>query len=71
MIDLNWDLCVNVRDLGGLSDGAGAVISPRQFIRSDSPSKLNAAGWQRLREYGIKTIIDLRSVNEREPILCR
>ncbi len=68
VIDLDWPSCHNVRDLGGLSDASGAVISSGVFIRSDSPNKLNSLGWAELRRYGVKTIIDLRSEHETEPI---
>jgi hypothetical protein len=59
---LAWDGCINVRDLGGLSTSDGRVTLWGSIVRSDTPARLTAAGWSALYEYGIRTIISLRTV---------
>jgi protein-tyrosine phosphatase len=58
---LKWDGCRNVRDLGGLSTGNGRKTRWGAIVRSDTPSRLTAAGWSALYAYGIRTIITLRT----------
>jgi protein-tyrosine phosphatase len=58
---LVWDGCTNVRDLGGLPTGDGRKTLWRAIVRSDSPARLSEAGWSALYEYGIRTIITLRT----------
>lgn len=58
---LTWDGCNNVRDLGGLRTGDGRMTRPGVVVRSDTPSRLTAAGWSALYAYGIRTIITLRT----------
>ncbi len=58
---LTWDGCINVRDLGGLRTFDGHKTRWRALVRSDSPARLSAAGWSALYEYGIRTIITLRT----------
>ena len=58
---LNWEGCVNVRDLGGLSASDGRKTRWGAVVRSDTPAKLTAAGWAALYAYGIRTIISLRT----------
>ena len=60
---LAWDGLVNGRDLGGLV-GAGGAIAFGRVVRSASVHTLSAAGWQELVDYGITTIVDLRSDGE-------
>ncbi|MER7010059.1 tyrosine-protein phosphatase [Saccharopolyspora sp. NPDC000359] len=55
---LAWDGCYNVRDLGGLRTRNGRTRWGA-VIRGDHPSGLTAAGWQALRQHGVRTIIDL------------
>jgi protein-tyrosine phosphatase len=62
---LNWDGCFNVRDLGGFRAADGRTTRWRAVVRSDSIDRLTGAGWTALREYGIRTIIDLRNDDER------
>lgn len=66
---LNWNNCSNARDIGGLVTREGISVRSGQLVRADSLDRLNAAGWQALRDYGIRTIIDLRNDHEREPYL--
>jgi protein tyrosine/serine phosphatase len=58
---LAWDGCMNVRDLGGLSTCDGRMTRWGAMVRSDTPARLTEAGWSTLYEYGIRTIITLRT----------
>lgn len=58
---LVWEGCTNVRDLGGLQTCDGRVTRWGTIVRSDTPARLTAAGWSALYEYGIRTIITLRT----------
>ncbi|MBN2002840.1 MAG: tyrosine-protein phosphatase [Anaerolineae bacterium] len=58
---LNWDGCINVRDLGGLPTRDGRVTHWGAVVRSDTPARLTAAGWSALYDCGIRTIITLRT----------
>jgi protein-tyrosine phosphatase len=61
--DLDWEGCVNVRDLGGFPTPAGETAFGA-FVRADNARKLTAAGWDAAAEYGIRTVLDLRSEPE-------
>jgi protein-tyrosine phosphatase len=58
---LEWEGCNNVRDLGGLRTVDGHWTKWRAVIRSDSPAKLTARGWESLQAYGIRTIVAMRT----------
>ena len=58
--DLDWDGCVNVRDLGGFPTPAGPTAYG-VFVRSDNARKLSDGGWRAALDYGITTVLDLRS----------
>jgi len=58
---LNWDGCNNVRDLGGLATFDGRKTRWGALVRSDTPTKLTAEGWDALWAHGIRTIITLRT----------
>jgi protein-tyrosine phosphatase len=62
---LDWDGCRNVRDLGGLPTADGGETRYGTVVRGDQPDRLSPAGWEALREYGIRTIVDLRNDDER------
>jgi protein-tyrosine phosphatase len=62
---LDWDGCLNVRDLGGLPAAGGRVTRWGAVVRSDSPAGLTSDGWVALRAHGIRTIVDLRDDDER------
>jgi hypothetical protein len=64
---LDWEACRNVRDLGGLPAGDGCVTRFGAVVRADSPDRLSPAGWGALREYGIRTVVDLRNEGEYGP----
>jgi protein-tyrosine phosphatase len=61
--DLDWEGCVNVRDLGGFATPAGDTAFG-VFVRADNARKLTAVGWDAAAEYGIRTVLDLRSEPE-------
>lgn len=66
---LAWEGCSNVRDLGGLKTGDGQVTRWGAIVRSDSPARLTPTGWSALYDYGIRTILTLRTVGMSEPEL--
>lgn len=61
---LQWDGCVNVRDLGGLPTRDGETRRGA-VVRSDNARRLSDAGWRALLEHGVRTVIDLRWDEER------
>ncbi len=63
---LAWPDCYNARDLGGLPACYGKTTRWRSVIRSDILNRLTETGQQALFDYGIKTVIDLRSPQEAE-----
>ena len=56
----------NTRDIGGYETGELATIRSGQIIRSDNLSRLSSGDFQKLEEMGLKTVIDLRSEQERD-----
>ncbi len=54
----------NIRELGGLVIHAGKHTSTGQFLRADSLHALSLASQASLLEYGLKTVIDLRTSRE-------
>ena len=58
--DLNWDGCVNVRDLGGHPTEDGRTTRFGAVVRADSIRQLSDAGWTALVDYGVSRIVDLR-----------
>ncbi|MFT4163782.1 MAG: tyrosine-protein phosphatase [Microlunatus sp.] len=50
----------NARDLGGLDRHDGTLTPSGVFIRTEMLDRVDAAGWEQLRCYGVKTVIDLR-----------
>lgn len=65
--DLDWPGCFNARDLGGLRTTTGGVLRRGAVVRSAAPDRLTADGWAALHAHGVRTIIDLRNEDEREP----
>lgn len=63
---LNWDGCINVRDLGGIPTQSGTLTRRGAIVRSDTPSRLSPAGWSSLYGYGIRTIITLSTLGHEE-----
>lgn len=66
---LDWPDCQNVRDLGGLRLRAGGLTRFGGIVRADTPARLTAGGWTALYEYGIRTIVTLRTHGLNEPEL--
>ncbi|MGE5223555.1 MAG: tyrosine-protein phosphatase [Omnitrophica WOR_2 bacterium] len=63
---LNWEACINTRDLGGYPLQGGGETRWQAMVRSDSSALLTPAGQKALLAYGIRTVIDLRFANELE-----
>jgi protein-tyrosine phosphatase len=61
---LLWEGCINVRDLGGLPTCDGGETAWRRLVRADSLCSLTPAGCAALVDYGVRTVIDLRSAGE-------
>jgi protein-tyrosine phosphatase len=61
---LRWPSTLNTRDLGGYATGDGRTTKWGVFVRSDNLHRLTAEGIAALRDYGIRTIVDLRLPSE-------
>lgn len=61
---LTWEACYNARDLGGLSTPDRSSIPWRTLLRSDNLCRLTPLGIEALVQYGVRTIIDVRSPSE-------
>ncbi len=57
---------VNLRDLGGLPTETGALTRHGRLLRSDSPHDVSEGGLRALLDRGVSTVVDLRTVSERE-----
>jgi protein-tyrosine phosphatase len=64
--DLIWDGLLNVRDLGGHATEDGGETRFGEIVRADTVRRLSDAGWRALLDYGIRTIVDLRTDTERQ-----
>jgi protein-tyrosine phosphatase len=60
------DGLVNLRDLGGLPTASGSSTLAGRLLRSESPYTLSETGLAALLEVGVGTVVDLRTVSERE-----
>jgi protein-tyrosine phosphatase len=64
---ISLDGAVNARDLGGLPTEAGDRIAPHRLLRADNLQDLSERDVKLLvEEFGLSTVIDLRSVEEIE-----
>lgn len=61
---LNWDACLNARDLGGYPTRDGGRTRCKALVRSECLCRLTPAGRRALIEYGVRTVIDLRFADE-------
>lgn len=61
---LEWEGCLNVRDLGGHPTEGGGATRVGVVVRADSVRRLTESGWSSLVEYGIRRIVDLRLASE-------
>ena len=64
--DLVWDGLLNVRDLGGHPTDDGDETRYGSVVRADSVRQLSDEGWKALVDYGMKTVVDLRTSEELE-----
>lgn len=62
---LQLENALNVRDLGGYQAKAGKIIRSNKLVRSGEISQLTQNDQRLLADYGIKTIVDFRSPEER------
>lgn len=62
--DLVWDGILNVRDLGGHPTEDGRETKFGRIVRADNIRRLSDDGWRALADYGIRTIVDLRTDEE-------
>ena len=56
----------NIRDLGPIATVDGRKTKIGAAVRSGNLHRLTPAGWEALKNYGIRTIIDLRNADECE-----
>ena len=66
MNELCWDGFANVRDLGGLPTRLSASGRTAQWRVARGPrrERLTNTGWADAREWGLRTIVDLRCHDE-------
>jgi protein-tyrosine phosphatase len=57
---LEWEGCLNARDLGGYATEDGRETRWGTVVRSDCPAALTEAGRAALAGYGVRAIVDLR-----------
>ena len=57
---LEWEGCLNVRDLGGVALADGGETSYGVFVRADNIRRLTDDGWRALADHGVARIVDLR-----------
>jgi protein-tyrosine phosphatase len=62
--DLAWDGLLNARDLGGHPTADGGETRWGSVVRADSVRQLTEEGWKAVVDYGIRTVVDLRSEEE-------
>jgi protein-tyrosine phosphatase len=62
--NLPWDGLLNARDLGGHPTEDGDETRWGSIVRADSVRQLSEEGWQAVVDYGIRTVVDLRSEEE-------
>jgi len=58
--DLEWDGCLNVRDLGGVALEDGGETQYGALVRADNIRRLTEDGWRSLAAHGVVRIVDLR-----------
>jgi len=64
---VTWEGFHNTRDLGGLPTGAGRTTRHGVFFRAADLRFVTDAGWAQARQYGVRTVIDLRNADEIRP----
>jgi protein tyrosine/serine phosphatase len=63
--NLDWDGLLNARDLGGHATEDGDATRWGAIVRADTIRQLTEKGWEQVVDYGVRTIVDLRSDDER------
>ena len=63
---LDLDSVFNFRDLGGYATGDGRSVRWGRLYRADGIHRLGGADLDRVRELGIRTVLDLRTLREYE-----
>jgi protein tyrosine/serine phosphatase len=63
---LEWEGCVNVRDLGGHRTADGRTTAFGSVVRADVIRGLSDVGWEALVSHGVRTVVDLRFHSELE-----
>ncbi|MDD8048673.1 MAG: tyrosine-protein phosphatase [Thomasclavelia sp.] len=63
---LKIDGMTNIRDLGGYETKEGFYTKSHKFVRSTNPSNISDESKAKLYDYGIRTVVDLRSEFEME-----
>jgi len=66
MVVLSLSGADNVRSLKGMPTEDGRRINGHHLVRSDQLYRLSFEDWERLEQLGVKTVCDLRSLEERE-----
>jgi protein-tyrosine phosphatase len=64
--NLEFDGCVNFRDLGGYRNRQGQEIGWRRLFRADGLNRLSEDDHQRMLALEVSTVIDLRTIDEAE-----
>jgi protein-tyrosine phosphatase len=62
---LNVEGTFNLRDIGGYATENGGVVRWGVVLRGDSPHRISRSGIDRLVQYGLRTVTDLRQSEER------
>lgn len=57
---------LNIRDMGGFETADGRMTAFGKLLRAGALHSLTEAEWKRLTEYGVATVLDLRSQSEIE-----
>lgn len=63
---LTWPGLANVRDLGGLPTGEGALTVAGRLVRADDVGLAGPPAWEAAVAHGVRRIVDLRFPDERE-----
>ncbi len=61
---LYFDDLINARDLGGMPLSDNRVFKEKVLLRCGSPSLASVKAFEELKEFGVRTVIDLRSEAE-------
>lgn len=64
---LDWEGCLNARDVGGLAVVGGGQTRWNSLLRADSLGRLTRSGVEAVRSRGVSRIIDLRYTGEGLP----